>query len=263
VADFKISLDIPDIEILKTEKSKTEDLIITVRSTKISTPCRKCGKEAKKIHGYGETIILRHLPILGQRVYIRIKPARYECENCDDHPTTTEVSSWYNQRSKSTKAYEDYLMRLLINSTVSDVARKENLSEEEVKGVLNRQIATEVNWEEFSRLKVIGLDEIALKKGHKDFVVIVSTRTKGQIKVIAILSDRKKETVKKFIENIPEHLRNTIKIACCDMYDGYINAVKESLGSKVNVVVDRFHVARNYNSGIDSLRKQELRRLKD
>ena len=92
--------------------------------------------------------------------------------------------------------------------------------------------------------------------------MIVSTRISGQLKVIAILSDRKKETVKTFIGNIPEHLRNTIKIACCDMYDGYINAVKESLGSQVDVVVDRFHVARNYNSGVDSLRKQELRRLK-
>lgn len=89
MVDFKVSLDIPDIEILKIERNRTEDFIITVRSTKTSTACRNCGKEAKKIHGYGETIILRHLTILGQRVYIRIKPSRYECENCDDHPTTT------------------------------------------------------------------------------------------------------------------------------------------------------------------------------
>ena len=91
MTDFKISLNIPDVEILKIEKNKSEDFIITVTSTKRSTCCHKCGKEINKMHGYGETILLRHLPILGQQVYIRIKPTRYVCDYCSDHPTTTEI----------------------------------------------------------------------------------------------------------------------------------------------------------------------------
>ena len=46
------------------------------------------------------------------------------------------------------------------------------------------------------------------------------------------------------------------------MYDGYINAVKETLGKKVKVVIDRFHVAKNYRKCLDYLRKKELKRLK-
>jgi transposase len=260
--NFQISLDIPDIEILKIEKNKTQDLIITVKSTKCSTPCHKCGKEATKSNGYGETIILQHLPILGQQVYIRIKLPRYRCEYCDDKPTTTEQTSWFNKRSKFTKAYEEYLMRSLINSTILDVSRKEGVSYDDVEGVLNRQVEKQVDWSLFNKIKVIGLDEIALKKGHKDFVVIVSTRINGVIKILAILPDRKKETVKAFIQSIPDHLKETIKTACCDMYDGYINAVKEILGKKVKVVIDRFHVAKNYRKCLDYLRKRELKRLK-
>lgn len=260
--NFQISLDIPDVEILRIEKNKTEDLIITVRSTKCSTPCHKCGREAKKSNGYGETIILQHLPILGQQVYIRIKLSRYECEYCDDKPTTTEQTTWFSRRSKFTKAYEEYLMRSLINSTLLDVSRKERLSYDDVKGVLNRRVEKQVNWNEFKKIKMLGLDEIALKKGHKDFVVIVSTRINGIIKILAILPDRKKETVKAFIQGIPEHLKKAIKTACCDMYDGYINAVKEVFGNKVKVVIDRFHVAKNYRKCVDSVRKQELKRLK-
>jgi len=260
--NFQISLNIPDVEILKIEKNKTEDLIITVKSTKCSTPCHKCGKEAKKSNGYGETIILQHLPIFGQQVYIRIKLARYQCEDCDDKPTTTEQTSWFNRRSKFTKAYEEYLMRSLINSTISYVSRKERVSYEDVEGVLNRQREKQIDWSNLDRINVLGLDEISLKKGHKDFVVIVSARINGIIKILAILSDRKKETVKTFIKGIPDHLKETIKTACCDMYDGYINAVKETLGKKVNVVIDRFHVAKNYRKCLNSLRKQELKRLK-
>jgi len=51
---------------------------------KKSTPCHKCGQ---KIHGYGEDIML---PILGQSVYMRLRPARFQCKNCDTQPTTTE-----------------------------------------------------------------------------------------------------------------------------------------------------------------------------
>ena len=53
-----------------------------------------------------------------------------------------------------------------------------------------------------------------------------------------------------------------MRIACCDMYDGYINAVKEVFGNQVKVVIDRFHVAKNYRKATDSLRKSELKRLK-
>lgn len=112
------------------------------------------------------------------------------------------------------------------------------------------------------QLTYFGLDEIALKKGHKDFVVIVSTRIDDAVQILGVLSDRKKETVKTFLASIPEPIKKTIKIVCSDMYDGYINAVKEVLGNKIKIVIDRFHVAKHYRSCLNSLRKQELKRLK-
>ena len=48
-------------------------------------------------------------------------------------------------------------------------------------------------------------------------------------------------------------LRKTIRVVCSDMYEGYINAVKEVLGKGVQVVVDRFHVAKLYRQGLDKL----------
>ena len=262
LAKFEIDLNLPDVKILNIETTKTNDMVITVKSTKRSTLCHKCGQKITKIHGYGEAIMLRHLPILGQSVYIRLRPARFQCDRCDNHPTTREEADWYNQRSKFTKAYEAWLMRMLINSTIDDVARKEDVSSEEVEGVLTRQVETSINWDLIEKLTYFGLDEIALKKGHKDFVVIVSTRMNDSVQILAVLPDRKKETVKAFLESIPERIKKSIKTVCSDMYDGYINAVKEVLGNKIKVVIDRFHVAKHYRSCLDSLRKQELKRLK-
>jgi transposase len=259
---FQIPLDIPDVEVLHVERNKVDDYIITVRSTNTSTRCNICGQEATKIHGYAKPLLLRHLPILGNQVYIRIKPVRYCCTQCDNAPTTTEQPEWYTRKSQMTHAYEEHLMRTLIGSTIQDVSRKEDIGYDSVKAALNRQIETEPDWDSFSELKLLGLDEIALKKGHKDFIVIVSTHIDGVTKIITVLPNRLKTTVKSFLENIPQELKKTVKTVCSDMYDGYINAAKEVFGKRVQVVVDRFHVAKSYRKCVDSLRKQELKRLK-
>ena len=95
-AKFEIQFNIPDVKILNIEMSKTNDLVITVKSTNKSSVCRKCGQNITKIHDYGEAILLRHLPVFGQSVYIRSKPARFECEKRENKPTTTEEPNWYN-----------------------------------------------------------------------------------------------------------------------------------------------------------------------
>jgi len=46
------------------------------------------------------------------------------------------------------------------------------------------------------------------------------------------------------------------------MYDGFIYAAQEIFGKQVKMVLDRFHVAKWYRKGLDTLRKPELRRLK-
>jgi len=151
----------------------------------------------------------------------------------------------------------------LVNSTVVDVSIKEGLGYEAVQGIINRRVSEKVNWNEFKELGDIGIDEIARRKGHQDFISLVTTRlATGVLRVLGVLEGRDKATVKKFFLSIPKDLRKTIRVACSDMYEGYINAIKEVLGKDVQVVVDRFHVAKLYRKGLDELRKKELKRLK-
>ena len=111
-----------------------------------------------------------------------------------------------------------------MNSTVSDVSTKEDMGYGAVMGVIQRHIENKVNWGKIERLNVIGIGEISLKKGRKDFVTIVTARDGDKITIIAVLNDRKKSTVKAFLSSIPERLKKTVTTVCSDMYDGYINA---------------------------------------
>lgn len=261
-AIISIPLDIPDVRVLDVDVNDAGEYIITVESTLEGTRCRKCGRKITKFHEQDEWITVRHLPILGRPVYLRLRPKRYQCPYCSDGPTTTQRLTWREMNSPNTKAYEEYILLQLINSTPQDVSLKEGLGYDAVIGIVNRHIASQVDWTQFHRLSVLGLDEVAMRKGRRDYIVIVSAcLANGRTTVLAVLPDRKKETVKQFLQSIPKRLRRTIHTVCSDMYLGYINAAKEVLGSAV-VVVDRFHVAKKYREGADALRRQERKRLK-
>ena len=114
----------------------------------------------------------------------------------------------------------------------------------------------------------LGIAEIALTKGHANFVALITAQqAAGHVALLAILPDRKKVTVRQFLETIPAHLRATRHTVCTAMWDGYGNAVKEFAAAHDDVplagVMDRFHGATHYRAGVDQLRKRACRRLQD
>src|SRR4030095_8591142 len=129
---MEIPLDLPEIRIVKTEISERE-IVITVEITREWAICARCVGEQREFAGYGRRLRSRPLLILGRPV---------------------------------TKAYDQWLLLALIGSTITEVARKEGTTYDAVLGALRRQIAAEVNWAEVVQLEVLGIDEIALKKGH-------------------------------------------------------------------------------------------------
>lgn len=79
--------------------------------------------------------------------------------------------------------------------------------------------------------------------------------------ILAVLADRKQQTVANFLKSIPIHLRQTIERVCTDMYQGFVSAVREQL-PQAKIVVDRFHVAKAYRNCADTVRKREVKRLR-
>jgi transposase len=258
---FEIPLGIEGVEIEKVEITTEGNIAIRAISTITGTLCHKCDNLIIKPYGYGAEVVLMDLPALGRKVFITIRPPKYICEYCDDHPTTTQQADWYNRRSSHTKRYEEYILLSLVNSTVSDISIKEDIGYEAVEGIINRHISQDIDWRKIRNIDKIGIDEISLKKGHKDFVTIITGYADNRLTILGVLKDRTKETVKQFLSSIPLRIKNKIKTVCTDMYDGFVNAAKEVFGKKVNITIDRFHVARLYRKSLDNVRKQEMKRL--
>ncbi len=259
---ISIPLAIPDVGVRQTALTTDGELILTVESTLTSTTCRRCGRTITEPHGLDEPRQLRHLPILGRVVSIRIRPKRFRCPWCDDHPTTTQTLDWYDPNALHTNAYERHLIVQLINSTRTDVTEKEDGSYDALLGILDRWIATTVDWTALPPCATLGIDAIALTKGHRDFVAVIRARTNtGDRSILAVRPDRLKTTVVAWRQTIPPSVRSGITTGCTDMWEGYPTAVEDVLPA-ATIVIDRFPVARPYRDAVDGVRKQAVRRLK-
>ncbi|SMC78346.1 zinc-finger of transposase IS204/IS1001/IS1096/IS1165 [Desulfocicer vacuolatum DSM 3385] len=130
---IELDLELPDVEILSVSRDNNGDYVIELRSTKKSGVCRKCGKKIRHFRGYDQWIMIRHLPILGREVYLKIRPRRYQCLDCDNEPTTTERFPWRAPGKSYTKTYQDHVLQFLINSNIKDVCLKERLGEKHIE----------------------------------------------------------------------------------------------------------------------------------
>ena len=152
---IQLPLDLPEVEVLSTEFRPDGALLIKVESTRQGACCSRCGREIHHFHGYDRPIQLRHLPLLERRVYLEIRPKRYRCPSCEGRPTTTQRCDWYDPNSPHTKAFEKWVLRCLVNSTVVDVSPKIGLGPDAVEGILGRWVSTMVDWSQLTTLEAL------------------------------------------------------------------------------------------------------------
>lgn len=259
---IQFPLDLPEGHVVGTEMTETGDVLIRVESTLEGATCRRCGRDMRDFHGHDRPLRLRHLPILDRRVFIEIEPNRYRCPYGEGNPTTPQRCAWYTPNRPHPKAYEKMVLRELLNSPLTDVSSKQGIGEEASEGILDRYLATSVEGEQGESVGRLGLDESALKKGHRASVVIVTARgAEGRVGVLGVLAERHKETGKAFLAAIPPRVKTTLPRGCTDLYAGYVRAAHEELPN-AEVVVERFHVAKGYRACADQRRKKERQRLK-
>jgi transposase len=261
-AQITIPLDIPDVCVLQTTTGERGEIIITIESTKAGTRCRRCGKWITKLHGLDKWVVVKHLPAFGRPTYLRYRPQRYQCQDCEGHPTTSEGLEWHDPKSPHSFAYDNHLLLQLVNSTMEDVSIKEGITYECVLGVLERRIDVRVDWTLVGEIEMLGLDEIALKKGQGHYVTLITGRLRdGEIMILGVLPGHEKATLVEFLRLVPQRILQRVQSVCCDLWEAYIEAIREELPT-ARIVADRFHVARHYRDAADELRKQELHRLK-
>ena len=81
-------------------------------------------------------------------------------------------------------------------------------------------------------------------------------------RVLDVLESREKDCVIEYLRQGKEGgLLAAVEEVTCDMWDAYVNAATEVFGEGVRVVIDRFHVMKNFQEQLTDARREIQRTL--
>jgi transposase len=106
-------------------------------------------------------------------------------------------------------------------------------------------------------IRVLNIDEIALEKGHGNFVLVLSAPEEGYI--LDVLPDRERKTLENWLDRLMPDMQKAIKVVNVDMWEPYTLAIKAKL-PHARIVVDRFHVMKNLNHCL-TMARREIQRM--
>jgi transposase len=223
-----------------------------IESKNQKATCPHCGLESDKLH-QNHRYLVKDLPISGQPVYLQVNRRQFKCDNCRK-PFSEELHFVAKKRTY-TKRLAENILEQLKEGDILNVSRRNNVTEEEIQRMVE-DIAEEITEPDLSKLKRLGIDEIALVKGQKNYCAVLVNLDTG--KLIAILEKRTQEELKKTLTGWGKEVLEQIEEVSIDLWLSYKNLVKELMPS-AEVVADRFHVMKQINQELDEQRRAEKR----
>lgn len=116
---------------------------------------------------------------------------------------------------------------------------------------------------DLSSLRRLGIDEISLLKGQKDYITVLVDLDKNEL--IEMVKSRKHKDIKVELKSWGEEVLSQIKEVSIDMSGSYRGLIKKVLPN-ADIVADRFHVMKLVNDELNRARnieKRAISKLKD
>ena len=106
--------------------------------------------------------------------------------------------------------------------------------------------------------KVIGIDEISIRKGHT-YRIVVSDLERTQ-PIWFGGQDRSETSLTQFFDELGKRKRARIRLAVMDMWKPFRNAT-QACAPQAAILYDKFHVMRHLGEALDQVRKSEYGQL--
>ena len=211
--------------------------------------CPHCGRASTDAY-QEEHRCIRHLDVWGKKTFLHFLSRRFKCDRCDK--VFTEELPFVESRRRQSTDFEMHVYRSCLTGTRKAVAVREGLSQSTVKEIFNRIAALKKSALAVGgTVRVLGIDEISLKKRHRQFVLVISDISRKCI--LAVLPDREKQSLENWIDTLTPQTRKSIRFVSIDMWAPYYQAARNKL-PRAKVVVDRFHVMKQLNMRLTQLR---------
>ncbi len=219
--------------------------------------CGECGKRGPTYDTARTPRLFEFVPLWGFAVFFVYVMRRIDCPDCG---IKTERVPWADGKNRSCNVYRLFLARWARRLPWSEVAT--------IFGTTWNVVCRSIRWvvdygleqRELDNIKSIGVDEVAIWKGHK-YLTVVYQIDEGIRRLLWVGRERTEKTLIGFFDMLTEEQAKTIEFVASDMWKPYLNVIKEKLSHALHVL-DRFHIVSKLNKAIDEIRAKEARKLK-
>jgi len=222
-------------------------------------PCSENGCDETECSCYDslEERTWRHLNFFQYKCFIHARTPRIKCSK---HGVKTVKVPWARPRSGFTLLMDGFLLELARHMAIKTIATEIGETDTRIWRVIELYVGESYEKLTFSDISRLGCDEYS-HRGHNYITVFMTmdAATKKS-RVLFVTSSKGNDTVvefgKKFVEK--GGLKEDVLVVTSDMTHGFRNAMKAEFINST-VVVDKFHVVKMVNEGVDNVRKREAR----
>jgi len=217
--------------------------------------CPKCGKRCSTYdtQPYRD---YEYVPLWGIKVFFRYAPRR---TNCKEHGIHVEKLPWSDGKEQLTKTYKLFLAKWAKRLSWKETARIFGTSWESVYRSIKWVVDYGLEYRDWDNVKQIGVDEIAVFKGHK-YLTCVYQLCNGVRRLLWCGKDRTTKTITQFFDEFGKERSEKLEFVMSDMWRPYLNVIKKRAKNAINIL-DRFHIMKKFNIALDEVRRKEVKAL--
>ena len=169
-----------------------------------------------------------------------------------------ERLDWLAENPRYTHRFAMHVGALCREMTNSAVAEAERLHDSTVKTLDKIYMQKQLVSAGPPAPRVIGVDEISVRKGH-EYRVVVSDLEAGR--PLWVGGQGRKETdLDQFFSTLGDDVKAGIQLAVMDMWPAFRTSTKNN-APNARIIYDKFHIIRHLSDALDEVRRAEYRRL--
>jgi transposase len=199
---------------------------------------------------------VRDLPCADHRVYLDLEVRRVDCRRCG--AVKRERLDFLVENALHTKRFALYVGRRCRSGTIRDVAAELHLDWQTVKRLEMDYMREQVRRVGTPGPKVVGIDEISIRKGHSYRIVVSDLERRRPIWFGG--EDRSEASMDQFYRFLEEKKAKRIRLAVMDMWKAFRNSTQHH-APQAAILFDKFHVMKHLGEALDKIRKSEYARL--
>jgi transposase len=199
---------------------------------------------------------VRDLSCGDARVLLELEIRRIACRGCGK--VKRERLDFLADNPFYTKRFAHYVGRRCRSATIKDLAEELNLDWDTVKTLEKQYMRAQLAKAGTPGPKVIGIDEISIRKGHT-YRIVVSDLLRAR-PIWFGGADRSEASMALFYDGLGEKKSRGIRLAVMDMWKPFRNTTL-ARAPQAAILFDKFHIMRHLGEALDQVRKAEYARL--